>query len=145
MLNVLRRVPWLVLGVIAAGGAIGAVARYALIAAFPHPAAGFGWAAFGVNVSGCLLIGVLMVLITEVRQAHRLVRPFLATGVLGGYTSFSTYVVDIQHALIAGAPQVALAYAAGTLAVALAATGAGIRLTRLLTGVPAGDVREERA
>lgn len=145
MLDVLRRVPWLVLGVIAVGGAIGAVARYALIAAFPHPAAGFGWAAFGVNVSGCLLIGVLMVLITEVRQAHRLVRPFLATGVLGGYTSFSTYVVDIQHALIAGAPQVALAYAAGTLAVALAATGAGIRLTRVLTGMPAGDVREERA
>jgi CrcB protein len=145
VLNVLRRVPWLMLGVIAVGGAIGAVARYALIAAFPHPAAGFGWAAFGVNVSGCLLIGVLMVLITEVRQAHRLVRPFLATGVLGGYTSFSTYVVDIQHALIAGAPQVALAYAAGTLAVALAATGAGIRLTRMLTGMPAGDVREERA
>jgi CrcB protein len=127
-----------VLGVIAVGGAIGAVARYALLSASPHPAAGFGWAAFGVNVSGCLLIGVLMVVITEVRQAHRLVRPFLGTGVLGGYTSFSTYVVDIQHALIAAAPQVALAYAAGTLAAAVAATWAGIRLTRALTGMPPG-------
>lgn len=138
MPNVLRRVPWLVLAVIAVGGAIGAVARYALLSAFPHPAAGFGWAAFGVNVSGCLLIGVLMVVITEVRQAHRLARPFLGTGVLGGYTSFSTYVVDIQHALIAAAPQAALAYAAGTLAAALAATWAGIRLTRALTGLSAG-------
>jgi CrcB protein len=137
--DLLRRVPWLVLAVIAVGGAIGALARYALLSAFPHPAAGFGWAAFGVNVSGCLLIGVLMVLITEARPAHWLVRPFLATGVLGGYTSFSTYVVDIQHALLAEAPQVALAYAAGTLGAAVAATWAAIRLTRALTGMPAGD------
>lgn len=136
MLSVLRRAPWLVLGVIAVGGAIGAVARYALLSAFPHRAGGFGWAAFGINVSGCLLIGVLMVLVTEARQAHRLVRPFLGTGVLGGYTSFSTYVVDIQRALMARAPQVALAYAAGTLIAAVAATWAGIWLTRVLTGLP---------
>ena len=43
-----------------------------------------------VNTSGCLLIGVLMVLIVEARQGHRLVRPFLGVGVLGGYTTFST-------------------------------------------------------
>lgn len=139
MPDLLRRVPWLTLAVIASGGAVGALARYALLSAFPHPAAGFGWAAFGVNVSGCLLIGVLMVLITEARQAHHLVRPFLATGVLGGYTSFSTYVVDIQHALLAAAPQVALAYAAGTLGAAVAATWAGIRLARALTGMPAEE------
>ena len=139
MLAVLRRVPWVVLIVIAVGGAIGALARYALLSTFPHPAAGFGWAAFGINVSGCLLIGVLMVLITEARQAHRLVRPFLGTGVLGGYTSFSAYVVDIQHALAAGAPRAALVYAAGTLMAALAATWAGIQATRALTGVPAPD------
>ncbi|HEY4464055.1 MAG TPA: CrcB family protein [Streptosporangiaceae bacterium] len=139
MFAVLRRVPWLTLAVIASGGAVGALARYALLSAFPHPAAGFAWAAFGVNVSGCLLIGVLMVLITEARQAHHLVRPFLATGVLGGYTSFSTYVVDIQHALLAAAPQVALAYAAGTLGAAVAATWAGIRLARALTGMPAEE------
>lgn len=139
MFAALRRVPWLTLTVIASGGAVGALARYALLSAFPHPAAGFGWAAFGVNVSGCLLIGVLMVLITEARQAHHLVRPFLATGVLGGYTSFSTYVVDIQHALLAAAPQVALAYAAGTLGAAVAATWAGIRLARALTGMPAEE------
>ena len=139
MFAVLRRVPWLTLAVIASGGAVGALARYALLSAFPHPAAGFGWAAFGVNVSGCLLIGVLLVLITEARQPHHLVRPFLATGVLGGYTSFSTYVVDIQHALLAAAPQVALAYAAGTLGAAVAATWAGIRLARALTGMPAEE------
>ena len=129
--SVLPRVPWLVLAVIAVGGAIGSLARYGLLYAFPHPPGRFGWAAFAVNASGCLIIGILMVLITEARPAHRLVRPFLATGVLGGYTSFSTYVVDTQRALLAGAPEVALLYAAGTMAAAVAAAWAGIRFTRL--------------
>lgn len=136
----LPRVPWLVLAVIAAGGVIGSLARYALLSAFPHSPGGFGWAAFAVNVSGCLIIGVLMVLITEARPAHRLARPFLTTGVLGGYTSFSTYVIDTQKALLAGAPGVALLYAAGTVAAALAAAWAGIRVTRALTGMPPDDV-----
>jgi fluoride exporter len=137
----LRRAPWPVLGVIAAGGAIGAVARYALLSAFPHPAAGFGWAAFAINVSGCLLIGILMVLVTEARQVHRLVRPFLGTGVLGGFTSFSTYVVDTQRALLAAAPRVALLYAAGTVLAALAAAWAGITMTRALTGMRGVETR----
>jgi fluoride exporter len=132
----LPRVPWLVLAVIAVGGAIGSLARYGLLYAFPHSPGGFGWAAFAVNVSGCLIIGVLMVLITEARPAHRLARPFLATGILGGYTSFSTYVVDIQRALLAGAPGTALLYAAGTMAAAVTAAWAGIRVTRALTGMP---------
>lgn len=55
-----------------------------------------------VNVLGCALIGVLMVLITEVWSRQRLLRPFLGTGVLGGFTTFSTYTVDIQR-LVAGA------------------------------------------
>jgi CrcB protein len=132
----LPRVPWLVLAVIAAGGVIGSLARYGLLYAFPHPPGRFAWAAFAINVSGCLIIGMLMVIITEARPAHRLARPFLATGVLGGYTSFSTYVVDTQRALLAGAPEVALLYAAGTVAAAVAAAWAGIRVTRALTGMP---------
>ncbi len=87
---------------------------------------------FWVNVSGCLLIGVLMVLIAEPRRAHRLLRPFLGVGVLGGYTTFSTYTVDIQRAVEHGAPRVGLAYLALTLAAALAAVLAGARLTRAL-------------
>ena len=138
--SVLPRVPWLVLAVIAVGGAIGSLARYGLLYAFPHPPGRFGWAAFAVNVSGCLIIGILMVLITESRPAHRLVRPFLATGVLGGYTSFSTYMIDTQRALLAGAPYVALLYAAGTMAAAVAAAWAGIRFTRVLTRMPPDDV-----
>lgn len=127
-----RRAPWETLGAIAAGGALGALARYGVSSAFPYRPGEFPWAVFWINVSGCLLIGVLMVLITEVGGAHRLVRPFLGTGVLGGFTTFSAYSADIQRAAAHGAPRVGLAYLVLTPAAALAAVLAGVRLTRSL-------------
>jgi len=135
----LRRAPWGTLGAISAGGALGALARYGLSSAFPYGPGEFPWPVFWANVSGCLLIGVLMVLITEWRPAHRLVRPFLGVGVLGGYTTFSTYTVDVQRAVEHGAPRVGLAYLALTLAAALAAVLTGVRLTRALTGRRAAE------
>lgn len=131
----LRRGTASLLATIAAGGVIGATTRYALSMAWPHQPGEFPWATFVTNVSGCLLIGVLMVLITEAWTAHRLIRPFLGVGMLGGYTTFSTYAVDIQQAVAAGHPRVALLYLAGTLAAALAAIYAGIIIARLLTGL----------
>ncbi|MEW9551573.1 fluoride efflux transporter CrcB [Nonomuraea sp. NPDC050783] len=126
-----------VLAVIAAGGALGALARHGAQSALPAAPGGFPWATFWVNVSGCLLIGVLMVVITEVRRPHPLARPFLGVGVLGGYTTFSTYAVDVQRLVGAGAPVTGLAYLAGTLAAALAAVAAGMWLTRRVAGARA--------
>jgi CrcB protein len=130
----LRRAPWAVLSVIAAGGILGACARHGLALAWPHRPGQFPWATLVINVSGCLLIGVLMVLITDVWSAHRLLRPFLGVGVLGGYTTFSTYAVDIQQMAAAGAARTGLVYLAGTLAAALVAVYAGIAITRAATG-----------
>jgi CrcB protein len=127
------RTPWPVLGAISAGGAIGALGRYGLATAWPHQPGHFPWATFVTNVSGCFLIGILMVLITEVFTAHRLVRPFLGVGVLGGYTTFSTYTGDIQQLVAAGAARTGLLYLAGTLVAALAAVSAALTLTRLAT------------
>lgn len=128
-----RRAPWAVLAAISAGGAVGALARYGLATAWPHGPGHFPWATFVTNVSGCLLIGVLMVVITEVWSAHRLLRPFLGVGVLGGFTTFSTYTGEVQQLLVAGAARTALLYLAGTLAAALAAVYGGVILTRLAT------------
>ncbi|MDT4986323.1 MAG: fluoride exporter [Micromonosporaceae bacterium] len=130
----LRRAPWTVLAAISVGGALGACTRFGLTVVWPHRPDQFPWATFATNVSGCLLIGILMVLITEVWPAHRLLRPFLGVGVLGGFTTFSTYTVDIQQLVAAGAAGTGLIYLAGTLAAALAAVYAGIMLTRLATG-----------
>jgi fluoride exporter len=128
----LSGVPWSTLAVISAGGVLGALARYGLTAAFPAPAGRFDWAVFAINVTGCFLIGIVVVLVTESRRAHHLIRPFLATGVLGGFTTFSTYIVGIQRGLIAGAPHTALIYAAATPVTALAAAWAGIRLAAMI-------------
>ncbi len=123
-------IEWPVLAVISAGGVAGALARYGLTEAFPHAARGFAWATFGINVSGCLLIGVFMVVVSGVRSTRRLLGPFVGTGMLGGYTTFSTYIVDIHQLLAAGAARAALAYLAGTLVAALGAVYAGIIVTR---------------
>ncbi|MGW1916185.1 fluoride efflux transporter CrcB [Streptomyces sp. NPDC002076] len=110
-----------VVAMVALGGALGACARYGLALAWPTPSGGFPWATFLTNVIGCAVIGVFMVLITDVWAAHRLVRPFFGTGVLGGFTTFSTYAVDIRKLVDAGRPGLGLAYLAATLCAALAA------------------------
>ncbi|MFD7407885.1 fluoride efflux transporter CrcB [Streptomyces sp. NPDC059866] len=119
-----------VVAVVAVGGAIGATARYAASVWWPAQPGGFPWPTFWVNVIGCAVIGVFMVIITDVRVAHRLVRPFVGTGVLGGFTTFSTYAVDIQQLVDAGHPRTALAYLAATVAAALAAVWLGATAIR---------------
>lgn len=109
------------------GGALGALARYGLMSAFASM-----WMTLGINVVGCLLIGVLMVVLIERRPVHPLWRPFLGVGVLGGFTTFSAYVVDFQRA---GATVSSLVYLVGTMVAAVVAVFAGVRLTRWLAGV----------
>jgi fluoride exporter len=121
--------PWPVLAAISTGGVLGALARYGLQSAFPQAPTAFPWATFGVNVTGCLLIGVLMTLITELWPHKLLLRPFLGVGVLGGFTTFSTYVVDIRQAVSTGAGEIALAGLAGTLITAMLAVWLGVAVT----------------
>jgi len=116
--------------VISAGGVLWSLARYALGLAFPHTTDGFGWATFAVNLSGCFLIGVLMVLVTDVWPDRTLLRPFVGVGVLGGYTTFSAYIVDIVGALRVGAGGVAAGYLLGTVVGAMAAVWLATVLTR---------------
>ncbi|MGI5285762.1 fluoride efflux transporter CrcB [Nonomuraea polychroma] len=128
----LRRAPWSTLAVIAVGGVAGALARYGLGVAFPQSAGLFPWTTLAINVSGCLLIGVLMVAITELWSAPGWVRPLLGVGVLGGFTTFSTYVLETGRLLVAGAARTALAYLVLTPVLALVAVWVGSAATRLV-------------
>lgn len=92
------------------------------------------WATLAVNLVGCALIGVLVVLTTEVWQAHPLARPFLGTGVLGGFTTFSTYTLDAHGLWAAGDRATAGFYLLGTLLACLVATAAAAGLTRVIVG-----------
>jgi CrcB protein len=123
-----------VLLVIGLGGGIGALARYGLAQWLPTTPGHFPWGTFWTNVVGCLCIGVLMVLITEVFPAHRLIRPFLGVGVLGGFTTFSTYAVEFRGLLAPGSVLLAFGYLVGTLLAAFVAVGVGVLVTRRLTG-----------
>jgi len=114
-------------GVVSAGGVLGALARYAIGVAWPHAPAAFPWATWTINISGCFLIGVLVTSLDRWRPHQHYVRPFLGVGVLGGYTTFSTSIVDLQHA----APAVALAYLAASVAGAMIAVWAGSALADL--------------
>jgi fluoride exporter len=119
-----------VLAAIAAGGVLGAETRYGLSVLIPHRPGQWPMATWLINVSGCFLIGILMVVITELTSPHRLIRPFLGVGILGGYTTFSTAMVDVQQMALAGHGGAALGYLIATVTAAVAATFAGVTLTR---------------
>ncbi|MEV4627609.1 fluoride efflux transporter CrcB [Micromonospora sp. NPDC049523] len=122
------RLPVDVLAVVAAGGALGAAARYGVATAWPTPSGHFPWTTLIINLTGCALLGILMAYVTGRIAPHRLVRPFLGTGVLGGYTTFSTYAVETRGLLAADRPLLACGYVLGTLAGALTAVWLGGRL-----------------
>jgi fluoride exporter len=119
-----------VLAAISVGGVLGALGRAVLSQHFPTRPGSFAWATFAINTTGCLLIGGLMVLITGVWTGRRLLRPFLGVGVLGGFTTFSGYVLDTERTAAAGSPQTTLGYLLATPIAAVTAAYLGSRLTR---------------
>jgi len=114
---------------VALGGAIGSLARWGVAEALPHHPGQFPWATWLVNVSGSFALGVVMALSLALWPHHRYLRPFLGAGVLGGYTTFSTWMLDTRSGLEADAV-VAILYVGATLAVGLPAAAAGLRLGR---------------
>jgi CrcB protein len=132
-----------VLAAIAVGGMLGASARYGLAQLIQVGAGGFPWATFWTNLSGSLLLGVLLVVLVERRPPSRHLRPFLATGVIGAYTTFSTFAVEADLLLRDGRLAVAAAYVSATVVLGLLAVAAGIMLGRRLPygGGPAVPVR----
>lgn len=114
---------------VALGGAIGASARYLTnVAVLRGIGPGFPWATMIVNVLGSFLMGVLVVWLAE-RGAMRLA-PFLMTGILGGFTTFSAFSLDAVALWDRGEPMLAAAYVGGSVGLAVAALFAGMALTR---------------
>jgi fluoride exporter len=110
------------LATIAAGGALGALGRWGVGLALPHADGGMPWATLVVNVSGAFAMGLLVAFLVDRPGAHRLARPFVGVGLLGGWTTFSALAVDVlalyegHHvALMVG--YLGLTFLLGTLAV----------------------------
>jgi CrcB protein len=118
---------------VAAGGAIGSPLRHLISENLATDPGDFPRATFLVNISGSFVLGFVIVVITERAPPTRYVRPFLATGLLGAYTTFSTLAVEavllVREHNIAGA----IVYGVCTIGVGLFAVWLGMTLARLVS------------
>jgi fluoride exporter len=131
-----------VLAAVAAGGAMGTVARHAIALAVDQPPGVFPLATFGVNATGSFALGVVLVVLLERGPPRRLLRlPFLATGVLGAFTTYSTFAVQADLLVRDGRPALALTYVAGSLGAGLCGAWLGILTGRSTVVRPGGHAR----
>jgi CrcB protein len=116
---------------VALGGAIGASARYMTnLAALRLAGPGFPWGTLAVNVAGSFLMGLLVGLLAQ-RDAQRLA-PFLMTGVLCGFTTFSAFSLDALTLWERGQTGLAALYVAGSVLLSLAGIVAGVAAGRMV-------------
>ena len=123
-----------VLAAISVGGGLGATARFGVAQWWPVRPGEFPWSTLAVNVVGCFAIGVLMVTVTELWAAPKLVRPFLGIGVLGGFTTFSTFALELRRLIDAGAAATAVAYLGLSMLAGLGAVVVAMGATRRVAG-----------
>jgi fluoride exporter len=118
---------------VAMGGALGAVSRYGLDRLIEHRSfAVFPWSTFTINISGCFLIGVVIAALVDRHQAPGWLRVGLVVGVLGGYTTFSTFAQETLDLLRSEDVAVALVYSTGSLVTGVLAVLGGTMLGRAL-------------
>jgi len=113
------------------GGALGSGARHLVNVGFGRwLGMGFPWWTFFVNVSGCLLMGVVIESLALKFQGSADLRTFLATGILGGYTTFSAFSLDVALLYERGALAMAAFYAATSVVLAIGGLFVGLALVR---------------
>jgi CrcB protein len=112
------------------GGGIGALARYYVAAAVQPPGAVFNWGIFAVNITGGLLMGIIVEMGALKLNMSPELRAFLTVGILGGYTTFSTFSLDSALLLERGAYAQATVYVVGSALLSILALFAGLWLIR---------------
>ena len=114
-----------VLAAVALGGVVGSLGRYAVGLAVPQPADRFPSATLIVNVTGAFAMGLLVAFLVDRPGSHRLARPFVGVGMLGGWTTFSALAVEVVALATVDRVQVALLYVAATFLLGTLAVPAG--------------------
>lgn len=122
----------MILLAVALGGAIGSLARYFVASATQQPTAQFPWGIFVVNVSGGFLMGIIVELSALKLNMPPELRAFLTVGILGGYTTFSTFSLDSVLLIQRGAYMSAASYVVGSAALSILALFAGLWIVRAL-------------
>lgn len=118
---------------VALGGGLGAALRHLTnLAALRLMGPGFPFGTLAVNIIGCFAMGVLAEILARRFGASAEWRLFLATGILGGYTTFSAFSLDVATLWMRGAMAAALGYVAASVLVSILALCAGLALGRLV-------------
>ncbi len=128
------------LGVVFAGGMLGVGARFAIETAWPAHLGGWPWATFVINVTGSFALGFLYAFLGRRGPnvgARRLVRLGLGTGVIGGYTTYSTFAVETARLVEGGAAGIGIGYAVLSVVLGVAAAGLGAWIVPRRRGKPA--------
>ena len=125
-----RRCDPRVVAAVALGGALGAPARYGISQAVHITAGSFPWGTFWINVSGSLALGFFLAVVLRRFPATRYLRPFVASGFLGSYTTYSTFAVETDLLIRNGRAGMALAYVVGSVVTGITAAWSGVRLGR---------------
>ena len=131
-----------VIAAVSAGGVIGAEARYAADVIWPTARDAFAYTTFAVNIIGCALIGTTIACLCRIRVVSKLARPFLATEILGGFTTFSTAAVDSQQLAASGHLLLGAANILGTVAAGLTAVLLTTRLTRRVADARESELKQ---
>jgi CrcB protein len=121
------------------GGAVGAVARVAVGGVVLVVQGGWPWATLTANLSGALLLGLLLGVIGESLAGGVWARPLIATGIVGAFTTFSTLSLEIERLVSTGRSVVAVSYAGMTLAGGLFAVWIGSAAAGALRRSGRGD------
>ncbi len=117
------------LSLVALGGALGSAARYLVnVAALRAFGTGFPVATMTVNVAGSFLMGALVVVLAQWGGTR--MAPFLMTGVLGGFTTFSAYSLDAVTLWDRGQTSLAATYVMGSVVLSLTALVLGMATAR---------------
>jgi CrcB protein len=125
-----RRADPRVLAAVALGGMAGASVRYALARWLPVDPGRFPWATFWTNVGGSFFLGLVLAVLLERLRPYVYVRPFVATGVLGAFTTMSTFQVETALLIRDGHEGAGVVYAAASIVAGVVAASAGITLGR---------------
>jgi CrcB protein len=118
----------------AVGGVLGALARWGVGTALPHSPGTWPWATLLVNLTGCLLLGLLIAVVAVRLPEATWPRPFLAVGVLGGFTTFSAFAVEVVELMDAGAAVLAAGYVVLSVLGGVVAVAVGTRAGQELVG-----------
>jgi fluoride exporter len=110
------------------GGAVGATLRHGFVLAFPRDAGTFPLVTFAENVTGSFLLGVVLIALLRAPRVAARWKPFLATGVLGSFTTFSNVSVEIVNLALMGEAGTAGLYIVLSVAAGLGAAVLGIVL-----------------